>query len=96
MSGGWHEFAVEWSPERIVWEVDGRLYHEATPADVAPNQWVLEHPFFLLTDVAVGGDFGGTLGEDLELPEGFVVDYVRHYRLPEVGGIDEVTVYSSY
>ncbi|HSP52583.1 MAG TPA: carbohydrate binding domain-containing protein, partial [Cryobacterium sp.] len=45
----WHTFSVEWTPERIDWFVDGIQYHSATPADVAPNEWVYDHPFSLLT-----------------------------------------------
>ncbi len=41
-----HTFAVEREPGEIRWYVDGILYHRATPADVAPNQWVFDHPFF--------------------------------------------------
>jgi beta-glucanase (GH16 family) len=78
----WHEFTVEWSPELIVWSVDGTEYHRASPADVAPNEWVFEHPFFLLTNVAVGGNFGGSLGDDLTFPQEFTIDYIRVYHVP--------------
>jgi beta-glucanase (GH16 family) len=74
-----HEYAVEWRPEEIVWEVDGIRYHEAVPADVAPNEWVFEHPFFLLLNTAVGGNFGGTVGE-VDFPQTTTVDYVRIYQ----------------
>jgi len=39
-----HVFAVEWQPGRIDWLVDGVRYHSATPASVAPRQWVFDHP----------------------------------------------------
>lgn len=81
--GDWHEFAVEWTPEQIVWSVDGIVYHQADPADVAPNEWVFDHPFSLITNVAIGGNFGGALGEDLEFPQSLTVDYVRVYQAPD-------------
>ncbi|GAA4047257.1 hypothetical protein GCM10022282_04770 [Agromyces indicus] len=81
--GDWHEFAVEWTPEEIVWSVDGIVYHQADPADVAPNEWVFDHPFSLLTNVAIGGNFGGALGDDLEFPQSLTVDYVRVYQAPD-------------
>lgn len=80
---GWHDFAVEWTPERITWEVDGIVYHEAAPADVAPNQWVFDHPFSLLTNIAVGGNFGGALGDDLEFPQSLTIDHIRVYQAPD-------------
>ena len=33
--------------------------HEVTQDQVAPNEWVLEQPFFMLLNVAVGGNLGG-------------------------------------
>jgi beta-glucanase (GH16 family) len=72
-----HTFAVEWEPEHIAWFVDEILYHEATPADVAPNQWVFDHPFYLILNLAVGGNFGGDVAPETEFPARMVVDYVR-------------------
>jgi beta-glucanase (GH16 family) len=74
-----HVFAVEREPGEIRWYVDGILYHRATPADVAPNQWVFDHPFFLLLNMAVGGNFGGPVGPDTIFPQSIAVDYVRVY-----------------
>ena len=81
------EYAVVWQPELITWEVtDGagtRQYHEAVPADVAPDEWVFEHPFTLLLNVALGGNFGGPLGDDLDLPQETRADWVRVYQAPD-------------
>ncbi|HEX2443916.1 MAG TPA: carbohydrate binding domain-containing protein [Vicinamibacterales bacterium] len=78
-----HVFAVEREPGEIRWYVDGILYHRATPADVAPNQWVFDHPFFLLLNMAVGGNFGGPVGADTVFPQSIAVDYVRVYGAPD-------------
>jgi beta-glucanase (GH16 family) len=72
-----HVFAVEREPGEIRWYVDGILYHRATPADVAPDQWVFDHPFFLLLNLAVGGNFGGAVGADVAFPQSMAVDYIR-------------------
>jgi len=53
------------------------------PADVAPNPWVFNDPVFLLLNVAVGGNFGGTVGPDLIPPQSLLVDYVRVYQAPD-------------
>lgn len=74
-----HEFAVEWRPEEIIWEVDGIQYHEAIPADVDPNEWVFEHPYFFILNTAIGGNFGGTIGE-IDFPQETTVEYVRVYQ----------------
>ena len=81
------EYAIIWQPGLIEWEVtdgDGtRKYHEAMPADVAPDEWVFEHPFTLLLNVALGGNFGGALGDDLDLPQETRADWVRVYQAPD-------------
>jgi beta-glucanase (GH16 family) len=76
----YHVFAVDWSPGRIAWYVDGAKYHEASPADVAPNAWVFDHPFFMILNVAVGGNLGGPVRADREFPTPMAIDYVRLYR----------------
>ena len=80
-----HTYRVDWYKDRVVWAVDGIQYHEAIPANVAPNDWVYNHPFFLLLNVAVGGNFGGAVGAETQFPARTKIDYVRAYqadRLP--------------
>ena len=80
LADDFHVYAVEWSAGHIRWLVDGRQYHEATPADVAPNEWVYDHEFFLLLNLAVGGNFGGPVGEETVFPAEYRIDYVRVYE----------------
>ncbi len=77
-----HTFAVEWQPDKIVWTIDGIPYHQATPNDafLQGKQWVFNHPFFMLLNVAVGGNFGGAVGPDTTFPQATLVDYVRLYQ----------------
>lgn len=79
----WHTFETVWTPESIDWFVDGIQYHSASPEDVAPNEWVYDHPFTLLTNVAIGGNFGGAVGDDLVFPQSLLVDYLRVYQAPD-------------
>jgi len=82
VSDAYHVFAVEWQPDRIVWFIDGIPYFTATPNDpfLQGKQWVFNHPFFILMNVAVGGNFGGPVGEDTVFPQSMSVDYVRLYQ----------------
>ena len=80
-----HEFAVEWEPGMIRWYVDGIFFHSATPEDIAgtsrvPNEWYFDHPFFMILNVAVGGNWGGPLDPGLTFPVRMEVDYVRVYE----------------
>ncbi|MFN8496084.1 MAG: family 16 glycosylhydrolase [Caldilineaceae bacterium] len=80
VADAFHTFALEWQPNALRWYIDGIQYHTASPADVAPNQWVFNHPFFLLLNVAIGGNFGGAVGADTVFPQTMLVDYVRLYQ----------------
>jgi beta-glucanase (GH16 family) len=76
-----HVFAVEWEPKAIRFYVDDHLYTTRTPADLpAGAKWVYDHPFFILLNVAVGGDWPGNPDASSTYPQTMLVDYVRVYR----------------
>ena len=75
-----HTFSVEWGPDEIHWFVDGINYHNASPADVAPNEWVFNHPFYIILNLAIGGNFGGGIDPNIVFPQEMLVDYVRIYQ----------------
>lgn len=81
---GFHVFRIDWDETGIVWSVDGYVYHSATPDDLPPGtEWVFDHPFFLLLNVAVGGRWVGDPDETTEFPQTMLVDWVRvHGDLP--------------
>jgi beta-glucanase (GH16 family) len=81
-SNDFHTFGVVWWPGNVVWLLDGAVYHQVREADVAPRQWVFDHPFFILLNVAVGGNLGGLVDPNLPLPASMAVDYVRVYQGP--------------
>lgn len=74
---GFHVFAVDWSPNKITWSVDGQAYQTRTPADVNGDKWVYDHPFFLILNFAVGGDWPGSPDSATAFPQTMTVDYVR-------------------
>jgi beta-glucanase (GH16 family) len=80
-AGEYHVFAIDWTPERIDFLVDGQSYHTVTPASLpAGTKWVYDHPFFLILDLAVGGQWPGNPDETTEFPQKMLVDYVRVYQ----------------
>jgi len=77
----YHLFAVEWESNVIRWYVDNTLYETRTPSDLPNNtNWVYTHPFFLLLNVAVGGNFPGNPDNTTVFPQKMQVDYVRVYK----------------
>lgn len=77
-----HVFAVEWSSARIIWQVDGVTYKTVTPSNLPANAaWVFNHPFSILLNLAVGGNFVGAPNASTVFPQSLIVDYVRVYRI---------------
>ncbi len=76
-----HVFAVEWEPQRIRFYVDDHLYGTQTPAELpAGTKWVYDHPFFVILDLAVGGEWPGNPDATITFPQKMLVDYVRVYK----------------
>ena len=74
-----HVFTVEWREGAIDWYVDGTLYQTVGPGDVT-GEWVFDHPFFILLNVAVGGGFVGPPDASTTFPQTMLVDWVRVYE----------------
>jgi beta-glucanase (GH16 family) len=55
---------------------------------VAPNRWVFDHPFYIITNLAMGGGFTGEIDPDLANAE-MVIDFIR---VSSVNGIGEVFI----
>jgi beta-glucanase (GH16 family) len=80
-SDSFHVFAIEWEPQVVRFYVDDKLYATRTPADLSNGKpWVYDHTFFLLLNLAVGGNFPGRPGDSTVFPQRMLVDYVRVYR----------------
>ena len=76
-----HDYVVEWSPERIDMYVDGVLYFTYINEGDGWRSWPYDHPFHLILNVAVGGMWGRAGGpiDDAIFPQKMLVDYVRVY-----------------
>jgi beta-glucanase (GH16 family) len=77
----YHLYAVEWEPNIIRFYVDSNLYATRTPADLPKGaKWVYDHPFFIILNLAVGGDWPGAPDNTTVFPQTVLVDYVRVYK----------------
>ncbi len=93
----WHEYAVEWTPDQILFKVDGRLTYRATRAMVEHyGKWSYDNPKYIILNFALGGAYpvktNGIKKPYPGLPEATVekikrgevamfVDWVRVYKL---------------
>lgn len=74
-----HVYAVEWGENYIDFFVDNYLYQRVTPQNVT-GEWVYNHPFFLILNIAVGGNFVGFPTTGTPFPQSMYIDYVRVYK----------------
>ena len=81
-SDDFHIFAVEWEPQQIRLYVDGNLYATDTPSgSPVPSNWPFStQPFFILVNLAVGGNWPGNPDNTTQFPQQMLVDYVRVYQ----------------
>src|SRR6516165_10075526 len=81
-SDDFHVFAVEWEPQQLRFYVDGTLYATDSPsASPSPTNWPFStQPFFILLNLAVGGDWPGNPDATTQFPQQMLVDYVRVYQ----------------
>ncbi len=78
-----HLYAIEWTADQIDFFVDGQKYNTVEKAVLGSSvaEWPFEQPFYLLLNVAVGGNWGGQKGVDDSIwPQRMEVDYVRVYQ----------------
>ncbi|MDZ5663365.1 glycoside hydrolase family 16 protein [Nocardioides sp. S-58] len=76
LSDDFHDYAVAWDESGITWLLDDREQHRLTPSDV-PGPWPFDHEFFLLINLAIGGDWPGHAADEPELPAVLLVDRIR-------------------
>ena len=76
----YHTYAIDWEEGRIDWYFDGNLYYSVTPADIGDREWVFDQPFFIILNLALGGQLPGPIGLDVKFPKQMLVDYVRVFQ----------------
>ncbi len=96
-----HTYGAIWSPNIVQFYVDGpnNVFFVRTANDVpgGPGQWVFNHPFINLTNLAVGGDFPGNPDSTTPSPAIMLVDYIHYYQrsavqAPTLGNPPSITV----
>ncbi len=81
LGDGFHLYAVEWDTQQVRFYVDSTLYATFTAANLpSGSPWEFNKPFFLLLNVAVGGDWPGAPDGTTQFPQQMLVDYVRVYQ----------------
>jgi beta-glucanase (GH16 family) len=80
MADNYHVFAIEWDASEVRFYVDDHLYETQTPDSISSSKrWVFDHPFFILLNLAVGGQWPKSPDATTRFPQQMLVDYVRVY-----------------
>jgi beta-glucanase (GH16 family) len=77
----YHVYAVEWDANAIRWYLDSIKYSEGNIANGINGTSELHAPFFLLLNMAIGGDWPGSPDAGTPFPDTMFVDYVRVYQV---------------
>jgi beta-glucanase (GH16 family) len=80
-----HVYGVEWGPKYINFYIDDVLYNQITPKDVeeetnGEGEWVFDRPFYMILNLAVGGNLPGPPNAATIFPQTMLVDWVRVYN----------------
>ena len=81
--GEFHTYALLWTADEMTTYVDGtvQLNVKKSVLGSGHNQWPFHYPFYLILNLAWGGDWGGMNGVDENaLPITMEVDYVRVFQ----------------
>lgn len=76
-----HLYSINWSKDSLHFLVDDKPYHKvARDSADSFEGWPFDQPFYLILNIAVGGNWGGKEGVDESIwPQRMEVDYVRVY-----------------
>lgn len=78
LSGDYHTYAVEWDKDHARFYVDGFAHYNVTREEILTfGPSILDQGFFVILNLAVGGNFDGDPKSDSIFPATMLVDYVR-------------------
>jgi beta-glucanase (GH16 family) len=82
IDSGFHTYGVIWSPGETSFYVDDftKPFFTTTKSSAPAGEWVYDHPFFLLLNLAMGGNWPGHSDSTTPNPAVMQVDYVRVYK----------------
>lgn len=75
LSRNWHVYGLEWSPNALIWYLDGVERWRFTNASAIPRE-----PMYLIMNLAVGGAWPGPPNSNTQFPAEFLIDYVRIWQ----------------
>lgn len=78
-NASWHTYAIDWNENRIIFFRDEVEVYRFDPKVKDEQVYPFRKPFYILVNMAVGGNFGGEI-DDTIFPQTLEVDYIRVYQ----------------
>ena len=76
-----HTYAILWTAKNITTYVDGKVQLSYDNRGLGRDDWPYDDPFYVILNLAWGGDWGGAQGVDENaLPATMEIDYVRVFQ----------------
>lgn len=79
----YHTYAVDWLPDQIRYYLDGKPF---VTVDKSDKDWVFDHEFYIIINLAMGGNLGGTIDSKLTNTS-MAFDYIRVYSINGIGEV---------
>jgi beta-glucanase (GH16 family) len=76
LADGFHVYSLVWTSQSLTWYIDDIQYHSMS-LNESEDLSAFQKPFFLIFNVAVGGNWPGSPNSNTQFPQRMLVDYVR-------------------
>ncbi len=74
---GYHLYKSVWTKEKIDFYIDNQLTYSFNPITKDKDHWPFDKPFYMIINLAIGGNFGGPEVDDSIFPKQFFIDYIK-------------------
>lgn len=79
IENGFHIYKCHWTKDKIEFYIDSNLVYTFNPKLKNEKTWPFDKPFYVILNLAIGGNFGGPEVDDSIFPQEFLIDYVKIY-----------------
>jgi beta-glucanase (GH16 family) len=76
----YHIYSIEWNVDSIVWKLDNVTYHSGNIKNNINNTNAFHKPFFMILNIAVGGNWPGSPNASSVFPDTMFVDYINVFQ----------------
>lgn len=77
---GFHSYAIDWNKDKIDFYIDNALFYSFKPKNKSVEVWPFDQPFYIIINLAIGGNFGGPDVDNDIFPKDFIIDYIKVYQ----------------